>query len=647
MPTGSGKSLCYQLPGVIQENKITIVFSPLLALIKDQLDHLAKLKICAESLNSKMTTKDRERVLNDIKSVKPTTKFLYITPEQAATETFRNLLDSMVKFNKLAYVAVDEAHCVSQWGHDFRPDYLKLGQIRKKYPKIPWIALTATASRDVVNDIINNLGMKDPYKFRSPCFRKNLYYDVVFKNSIQDDFIHLREFINKCLTSNDDTKLNQQPCGIIYCRTREAVEQVANGLLRQGVSTEAYHAGLKADDRKRVQEDWMAGKYPVICATVSFGMGIDKATVRFVIHWDVPQSVAAYYQESGRAGRDGKQSYCRIYYCRNAVKSITFLLNKDLQKKPDSVRCKRAIKDFEKITTYCESTQCRHLLFSTFFDDKEKPDCKNRCDVCKDPKLAKKALDIFHQLSLNHYSGAIVEDVDTSNLYGGGRKGAQDEEFTYREADEDEGSSYGGFTSARELKAKKDSTDMIKREFELRRQRLAAAKKAEETQTRTSANRVKSAQFTNKIPGLDTKTREKYLDLAVKYLKKNVEQATEKPEHDLKLHDYEAMGVEIEYRCFTNNRAMAMYTRAFTLETREINKFTEKKELTPCIQLHKPIKKEAHGGSSIEMERQLNEFMRKNNVKNEPETTDVKSNGKFNKLLISLFVYSPESVISE
>lgn len=201
MPTGSGKSLCFQLPGILNENRVTIVFSPLLALIKDQLDHLNKLNICAESINSKSTVRDRERIRNDLRSIRPTTKFLYITPEQAATPSFRReFLEPLEKFDKIAYFVVDEAHCVSEYGHDFRRDYLKLGQLREKYPKIPWIALTATASKAVVDDIIKNLQLHKPLKrFKTPCFRKNLYYDVVFKNSIDDDFKHLKEFIQKCL----------------------------------------------------------------------------------------------------------------------------------------------------------------------------------------------------------------------------------------------------------------------------------------------------------------------------------------------------------------------------------------------------------------------------------------------------------------
>lgn len=196
MPTGSGKSLCFQLPGLLHEARVTVVFSPLLALIKDQIDHLTRLRICAESINSKMTTRERDRVVADLRSVRPETRFLYITPEQGTTELCRQMLRTLQRFERLAYFVVDEAHCVSEWGHSFRKDYLRLGELRQMFPTVPWIALTATASAQVVTDITKQLCLRTPIRmFKVPCFRQNLFYDVVFKETVQDDFKHLKDFV--------------------------------------------------------------------------------------------------------------------------------------------------------------------------------------------------------------------------------------------------------------------------------------------------------------------------------------------------------------------------------------------------------------------------------------------------------------------
>lgn len=615
MPTGSGKSLCYHLPGAMQENKITIVFSPLLALIKDQMDHLAKLKICAESLNSKMTLRDRERVINDLKSIKPNTKFLYITPETAATELFRSLLDTIVRYNKLAYIAVDEAHCISQWGHDFRKDYLKLGDLRKRYPTITWIALTATASREVTEDIFKNLALKNPKSYKTSCFRKNLYYDIVFKNSVQDDFIHLRDFSLKCLKTKEGVEIKPHcnPCGIIYCRTREAVERVAFGLNRQGVSSMAYHAGLNANDRKQVQEDWMIGKFAVICATNSFGMGVDKPSVRFVVHWDIPQNVAAYYQESGRAGRDGKQSFCRLYYCRQEVKSISFLLNQDLRKKGDCPKAKLSLKDFQKLVDHCESLECRHSMFAKYFGDKP-PDCAQRrqCDICRDRKKAAEKLDTFNRLANNVYSSNIQSDFDTSDLYGGGRPGVQEATQSYGGGNDDDDDGDSGAETRR--KVGKATSNLIQKEFERRTKMVQKARELEALQTRSFGIRVKNGVHSTKIIGLDTKKRELYMDLVVKSLKENAAKAKEKPKYLLKLCDFEDIAVEIEYQCFTKNRVLSLYMRDITKVRTNMTAQTKNQTLLPEIRDHVPVKRQTHGGTSENMQRQLDEFVGTNNV---------------------------------
>ena len=223
--SGSGKSLIFQLPGVIAEKKVTVVVSPLIALIQDQIAHLKALPIAAATINSKQGEKERKRVLADLTCVVPTTRFLYVTPEQCATNTFKNVLTNLVKFEKLAYFVVDEAHCVSSWGHEFRPDYLKLGKLRTITKTTPWVALTATASANVVEDILKLLKFeKSAKKFKIPCFRSNLYYDVVFRDTFpgHEEFDDLKDFIDSTIGEDlDDQRTAQSGCGIIYCRTRD------------------------------------------------------------------------------------------------------------------------------------------------------------------------------------------------------------------------------------------------------------------------------------------------------------------------------------------------------------------------------------------------------------------------------------------
>lgn len=374
------------------------------------------------------------------------------------------------------------------------------------------------------------------------------------------------------------------------------------------------------------------GKFPVICATISFGMGVDKSSVRFVCHWDVPQNIANFYQESGRAGRDGKLSYCRLYYCRQEVKSISFILTMNAQKNPDCIKAKRSLAEFKNLVDHCEALKCRHLLFSKYFGDAP-PDCEKRklCDVCKDRKKTAHKLEEFHKLSLNGFISKMDVDFnDTSDMYEGGRNGVRESEASYFNDDDSE---YGGGSSAstlaREKKAGKETTNLIQKELERRKAKIETAKKLEETQTRSFGIRVKgSIHSSTKISGLDVKKRETYLDFLLKILKENVEKVAEKPVHTLKACDFEDIAAELEYNCFTKNRVMAMYTRAITVERLRIDRSTKNNELLSEIKSHVPKKRTAYGGSSGAMQVELNNFMKEHHIVNEANPKQQSANNR-------------------
>ncbi|XP_013177925.1 PREDICTED: ATP-dependent DNA helicase Q5-like [Papilio xuthus] len=592
MPTGSGKSLCFQLPAMLQDNKVAIVFSPLLALIKDQIDHLTKFKIQAESINSKMSTKDRERVINDLRSMRPNTRFLYVTPEQAATGTFKSLMEHLVKYKKVSYVVVDEAHCVSEWGHDFRPDYLKLGDLRELYRSIPWVALTATASAEVAKDILSNLKLLQPVaQYKTPSFRKNLYYDVIYQNCIEDEIGDLCEFLKKSLKEDENVKPKDKSAVIVYCRTREQTEELAHMLNKRGLNSLAYHGGLKASERISVQERWSGGECPCVCATLSFGMGVDKATVRAVAHWGLAQNVAAYYQESGRAGRDGKPAFCRIYYCGKERNAVDFLLKAEMARArtpEQKQRCKNAYKSFELMVKYCEEVKCRHKRFADYFGE-EGPRCGGRCDVCHDERAVRRALDQHQRRAMSaslQRGGFIAHDAhdaqDAQDLYGNGRMGLRDMASYY-----DGGESDGSDGESRRVG--EETKSLILKEFAERKKRITDVDRQASDAVSAVNSKCRAAENTaTKVNGLTVESRDSYLSFLIEALNTNLASMkdVDEPEKPLKRKDVEQCAIDLEYEAFSNSTVISLYRRAMIKLISSVKACTE--HLFPRLKKFEP-----------------------------------------------------------
>ncbi len=379
LPTGGGKSLCFQIPA-LQRTGLTIVVSPLIALMKDQVDQLQAAGVAATYLNSTLTADEARSRLRGLH--RGEWRLLYVAPERLMLDEWK---ENLANWNITA-IAIDEAHCVSEWGHDFRPEYRQISRLRKLLPNVPLMALTATATERVRVDIIQQLQLRDPAVFVASFNRPNLTYRVLPKDQPLKQVI---DFVRK----------REDESGIIYCASRAATERVAEGLAGRGFSARAYHAGLDAEDRNRNQERFLRDETKIICATIAFGMGINKPNVRWVIHHDLPKNIEGYYQETGRAGRDGLPADCLLLFSGgDAAKQTHFI-----EEITDDHEKQVARNQLRQILHYAESGGCRRAELLEYFGETFPVDNCGACDNCLEPRET--------------YDGTIVAQKFLSCIY--------------------------------------------------------------------------------------------------------------------------------------------------------------------------------------------------------------------------------------
>jgi ATP-dependent DNA helicase RecQ len=362
LPTGGGKSLCFQLPALMQQTGLTLVVSPLIALMKDQVDALTLAGIPATFLNSTLLEGEARARLRDLYDGR--LRLLYVAPERLMLPSF---LEKLSHWN-VVRVAIDEAHCISEWGHDFRPEYRRLAELRERLPGVPFLALTATATERVRQDIEKQLGLRDARRFTGSFNRRNLSYRVTAKDK---PYKQLVRFLAE----------RKGDSGIVYAQSRKSVESLAERLRADGFAARPYHAGLSDTDRSLNQERFLRDDVRVICATIAFGMGINKPNVRFVVHYDLPKNVEGYYQETGRAGRDGLPSDCLLLFsAADVVKQTSFI------EQAQSAGERRILRtQLQQMVSYAESRGCRRRELLAYFGERfEEPSCGG-CDNCLEP----------------------------------------------------------------------------------------------------------------------------------------------------------------------------------------------------------------------------------------------------------------------
>ncbi|MEZ5125434.1 MAG: DNA helicase RecQ [Thermoleophilia bacterium] len=401
MPTGGGKSICYQLPSLLRPGT-AIVVSPLISLMKDQVDALVANGVAAAMYNSSLAPGQARSALASFHAGE--LDLLYVAPETLMTKSFLERLDAVANRHGLALFAVDEAHCVSQWGHDFRPEYVRLGELRRAFPRVPFVACTATADPQTRDDVRAKLGLS-----AAPCFvggfdRPNIRLSVVEKHN------PLRQLTSFLAAHQDET-------GIVYCLSRERAEKIAGQLSAAGFSAAAYHAGLPAEDRHRIHDAFTTDRIRVVVATVAFGMGIDKGDVRFVIHYDLPKTIESYYQEIGRAGRDGRPSEALLLFARaDAAVARALIRRSENNSQREHARVGIDLRKLNAMIGFADGTTCRRRALLGYFGEDVDTDCGN-CDVCLDPPEtydatidAQMVLSCVHRLG-QRFGAAYVADV--------------------------------------------------------------------------------------------------------------------------------------------------------------------------------------------------------------------------------------------
>ncbi|MGR5235118.1 ATP-dependent DNA helicase RecQ [Vibrio rotiferianus] len=391
LPTGGGKSLCYQIPALVRSG-ITLVISPLISLMKDQVDQLKANGVAAECINSTMAREELLSVYNRMHTGH--LKLVYVSPERVLMRDFIERLENL----PLSMIAVDEAHCISQWGHDFRPEYAALGQLKQQFSHVPFMALTATADDATRRDILERLQLNNPEVYLGSFDRPNIRYNLVEKHKPVSQIVRYLE-------------TQKGNCGIIYCGSRKKVEMVTEKLCNNHIRAAGYHAGMDADERAYVQEAFQRDDIQIVVATVAFGMGINKPNVRFVVHFDIPRNIESYYQETGRAGRDGLPAEAMMLYDPADIS----WLRRMLDEKDDGPQKQVETHKLNAMSAFAEAQTCRRQVLLNYFGEYREKPCGN-CDICLDPpkhfdatEEARKALSCVYRVNQSFGMGYVVE----------------------------------------------------------------------------------------------------------------------------------------------------------------------------------------------------------------------------------------------